>query len=130
MAKSQVHALEQLSGGELSRVSLAINVLCSAHKIMILDEVDVGLSGEAAKKMKQFMLSLSAHKQLLAISHLAQVASGASRHFKVSKIVMDQAISSAVQQLEPSEILEEISRILSGGQSQIALAHAKECIES
>ncbi|MDC3181186.1 AAA family ATPase [Gammaproteobacteria bacterium] len=130
VANSQSHALEQLSGGEISRVNLAVNALCSTHKVMILDEVDVGLSGEAAKKMKEFMLSLASRRQLLAISHLAQVTSGASRHFKVSKAVNDQVVSSSIQQLGKLEVLEEISRILSGGQSEIALAHAKECIES
>jgi DNA repair protein RecN (Recombination protein N) len=124
-----VKSVEQLSGGELSRVSLMIHAYCTKSKIMLLDEVDVGLSGEAAKKMKLFLQDLASRAQVVAISHLAQVAASAAHHIKVTKYIADHEIESRIAAIGQEDLIKEISRILSGGESEVALAHAKECIE-
>lgn len=114
-----------LSGGELSRLNLIIRVLSATQPFILLDEVDTGLSGDAANKVRAFLKSLSSKHQLLAITHLAAVAAGADQHFLVTK--SEESVTT-VKALDQSEVVDEVSRLMGGSKTQAARLHAQECI--
>ena len=105
------------SGGELSRLMLAIKYITSqSSKIntIVFDEIDTGVSGEIASLMGDMMLDISKTNQLVAISHLPQIASRADMHLKVVKNVTDSNTVSNVIVLNQEERIEEIAKLLSG----------------
>jgi DNA repair protein RecN (Recombination protein N) len=105
------------SGGELSRLMLAIKYISaqsSKVNTLVFDEIDTGVSGEIASLMGDMMLKISATNQLIAISHLPQIASKANTHLKVVKIVNNSATVSDVIVLNKEERIEEIAKLLSG----------------
>ncbi len=121
------------SGGELSRVMLAIKSLVasrSALPTIIFDEIDTGISGEVALKVGQIMERLSSNMQVLAISHLPQIASKGSAHFKVYKVDDTEKTRTNIVLLEPQERVLEVAQMLSGANpGESALKHAQELIE-
>jgi DNA repair protein RecN (Recombination protein N) len=125
--KEATHDFNQLSGGELSRVSLLFQILCSKQSILLLDEVDTGLSGDAAKLVRKFLQKIAKKSQVVAISHLAAVAAGASTHFLVKKH-RESSVYSTIEKLSADSIVSEISRMLGGKQTKISIAHAHECL--
>lgn len=123
------------SGGELSRIALAIAVttsLVDQAPTLVFDEVDAGVGGTVAHEVGRLMRQLGHSRQVLAVTHLAQVAACANHHYQVSKTPgsAKQAIaSSAVTQLAPLARLHEIARMLGGSaQSQASLEHAREML--
>lgn len=105
------------SGGELSRLMLAIKYITArSSKIntLVFDEVDTGVSGEIASLMGDMMLEISKTNQLIAISHLPQIASKANTHLKVVKTVKNNNTISDVVMLNKEERIEEIAKLLSG----------------
>jgi DNA repair protein RecN (Recombination protein N) len=105
------------SGGELSRLMLAIKYISaqsSKVNTLVFDEIDTGVSGEIASLMGDMMLKISATNQLIAISHLPQIASKANTHLKVVKTVNNSATVSDVIVLNKEERIEEIAKLLSG----------------
>jgi len=105
------------SGGELSRLMLAIKyVSAKSSKIntLVFDEIDTGVSGEIASLMGDMMLEISKTNQLIAISHLPQIASKANTHLKVVKTVNNNHTISNVVVLNKEERIEEIAKLLSG----------------
>ena len=105
------------SGGELSRLMLAIKyVTAQSSKIntLIFDEIDSGISGEIASLMGDMMLDISKVSQLIAISHLPQIASKANIHLKVVKNENSSNVASNVILLNKKERIEEIAKLLSG----------------
>lgn len=120
------------SGGELSRISLAIQVTTSNDKTtptMIFDEVDTGIGGGIAEIVGQKLRSLSRNRQVMCVTHLPQVASQAHFHLYVSKNNQTDMTSSTVRLLEADERVEEIARMLGGVNiTQNTLAHAKEML--
>ncbi len=123
-----------LSGGELSRISLAIRVASIANidvPTMIFDEVDVGIGGGVAEVVGNLLKDLGDKKntQALVITHLPQVAAKANNHYKVSKKQAGDSITSKIQLLNESERIDEIARMLGGIKvTDKAIDHAKEIL--
>lgn len=117
------------SGGELSRLMLAIKALLAQHTSLptiIFDEIDTGISGEVALKVGEIMERLAVNMQVIAISHLPQIASKGQSHFKVYKIDEGDKTKSNIVLLNQEERIKEIAQMLSGIKpTSAALAHAK-----
>lgn len=122
------------SGGELSRIALAIAVTTSQLGMcptLIFDEVDSGVGGAVAHTVGKLMAELGQHRQVLAVTHLPQVASCANNHLRVSKSDGGGGVVSQVSALNEEERELEIARMLGGSQtSQAALNHAREMLSS
>jgi DNA repair protein RecN (Recombination protein N) len=120
------------SGGELSRMSLAIQVIASkgsAIPTMVFDEVDSGVGGRVAEMVGRRLQELGANRQVLCVTHLAQVASLADRHFRISKVTDGKATRTGVNLLGEEERIEEIARMLGGVEiTQRTLDHAAEML--
>ncbi|MEQ1529911.1 MAG: DNA repair protein RecN [Methylococcales bacterium] len=120
------------SGGELSRISLAIQVTTSNDKTtptMIFDEVDSGIGGGIAEIVGQKLRSLSHNRQVLCVTHLPQVAAQAHQHLYVAKNNQSDITSSNVSLLAQDQRIEEIARMLGGVNiTANTLAHAKEML--
>ena len=105
------------SGGELSRISLALSVVTSNSELIpsiVFDEVDVGISGSVAEIVGQMLKKLSTHYQIICVTHLAQVAAQGKEHLKVVKIQKNGATFTHVTDLSLSQRTEEVARILGG----------------
>ena len=122
------------SGGELSRISLAIAVATSAlgtAETLIFDEVDAGIGGAVAQTVGRLMQHLGQGHQVLAVTHLPQVAACADHHLLVSKGKTRQGPSSTVASLSPEQRIAEVARMLGGKKTSAAsLAHAQEILAS
>lgn len=120
------------SGGEMSRIMLAIKSVLAKYKklpTIIFDEIDSGVSGEIANKMVAIMLEMGRNMQVLAITHLPQVAARGEHHLKVYKEDMDHVTVTHLKRLEREERLSEIAQMLGGKNiSEAALANAKELL--
>lgn len=105
------------SGGELSRIILALKVVLSERdsvSTMIFDEVDVGVGGSAAQKIAEKLKTISKNRQVIVITHLAQIASFADNHYLISKSVEAGNTRSEITLLDESQRIDEIARIISG----------------
>jgi len=105
------------SGGELSRLMLAIKHISaqsSEVSTLVFDEIDSGVSGEIASLMGDMMQKISRNSQLIAISHLPQIASKANKHLKMVKLVVGSSTISNIIELNNEERIEEIAKLLSG----------------
>ena len=120
------------SGGELSRISLALHVTTASLgsiPCMIFDEVDVGIGGGVAEVVGQLLKQLGAERQVLVITHLSQVAAQAAQHLQVSKTQANGATLSHIQILDSQQKIEEIARMLGGIQiTETTRNHAKEML--
>ena len=117
------------SSGEISRVMLALKtVLADADTIpvLIFDEIDVNIGGETANRVGRELLNLAANRQILCISHLAQVAACGEKHYAVVKKVDSGRTVSTIKALDKEGRVEEITRML--GASKAARTHAKELL--
>ncbi len=121
------------SGGELSRISLAIAVTTSQlgeAQTLIFDEVDSGVGGAVAQTVGRLMKKLGRDRQVLAVTHLPQVASCADHHWVVSKAPSSGGTLSQMQCVTGEERVKEVARMLGGEVlSQTTLAHAREMLE-
>lgn len=121
------------SGGELSRISLAIQtVLADSTQIptLIYDEVDAGIGGATAEVVGRKLRSLGNNRQVLSVTHLAQVASQAHHHLKVSKLIKDNTTTSNVALLDKQQRIDETARMLGGVKmTEQSLSHAREMIK-
>ncbi len=117
------------SGGELSRIMLATKAILSTYSklpTIIFDEIDTGVSGEIANKMSEIMKNMSHSMQVIAITHLPQIAAKGDAHFKVFKSVFDEQTNTEMKILNNDERILEIAQMLSGiDVSESALNHAK-----
>jgi DNA repair protein RecN (Recombination protein N) len=126
---------EAASGGELSRIMLAIEVVLAeaggpAHTF-VFDEVDAGVGGKAAQAVGQRLAALARTHQVLVVTHLAQVAAYAAHHVVVSKASDGAVTVSHVREVEGEDRVTEVARLLSGEQdSASARAHAVELLEN
>ncbi len=105
------------SGGELSRVMLALQKMISEKKTLptvLFDEIDTGVSGDVAQKIGNLLQKMGNHFQLMAISHLPQVAAKATHHLKVEKEIVANKTTTKVVQLTEDESIQEIARLMSG----------------
>jgi DNA repair protein RecN (Recombination protein N) len=121
------------SGGELSRVMLAIEVILAEGQqapTFVFDEVDAGVGGAAAIEVGRRLARLGRQSQVIVVTHLAQVAAFADTHLRVLKTTGDDFTQSDVVKLEDSERIEELTRMLSGlADSSSGRAHAAELLE-
>jgi DNA repair protein RecN (Recombination protein N) len=122
------------SGGELSRVMLAIQLIMSEKKslpTLILDEIDTGVSGEVALRMGKLLKQMGKHLQVFAITHLPQVAAKGDYHFEVSKSHENSQTISEIHQLNHAERIEALAKLISGEQvTDLARSSAIELIEN
>ena len=122
------------SGGELSRMALAIAVTTSqlgAAQTLIFDEVDAGVGGAVAQTVGRLMQQLGQDRQVLAVTHLPQVAACADQHLVVAKQLQQGATLSAVSLVEGGQRVTEIARMLGGERlSDTSLAHAREMLQA
>lgn len=118
------------SGGELSRLMLCVKSIMARNvglSTLIFDEVDTGVSGKIADCMGNMIYDLSQHLQVLAITHLPQVAAKGTAHFLVSKESDETSVSTQVRLLSKEDHIMEIARMMSGSQiTQAAIQHATE----
>lgn len=123
---------EVASGGEASRIMLAIEG-CLADSdpvgLLVFDEVDAGLSGTVAHKVCDALKALAGGRQVIAITHLHQVAAGADHHFSIAKQTQDGRTVSHVRPLGRSERVLEISRMLGRPEDAAVRAHAESLLE-
>ncbi len=120
------------SGGELSRISLAIKAVTTAgHRVatQIFDEVDAGIGGETANAVGALLARLAPTGQALCVTHLAQVAACANQQLNVSKQPGADSTQVMVSSLTAQQRVGEIARMLSGEQSQESLAHARQLLK-
>ena len=120
------------SGGELSRVMLAIKKILSENSqlpTIIFDEIDSGVSGEISNKMAHIMSQMSQKMQVITITHLPQIAAKGNQHYKVYKEEVNNITTTNLKQLSEDERIVEIAEMLSGKNiSDSALTHAKELL--
>ena len=120
------------SGGELSRIMLSIKKILSENSklpTIIFDEIDTGVSGEVSNKIAAIMEQMSKYMQVIAITHLPQIASKGKSHFKVFKEDKNGKTASNLKLLSTDERVAEIAEMLSGKEiSESALIHAKELL--
>lgn len=122
------------SGGELSRVMLALKAIMAQTKSLptiILDEIDTGVSGETARRLGEIMREMGQHMQVITITHLPQIASLGTRHFKVHKHSSANETTTELSLLQEDQRIQEIARLLSGDSpSAAALENARSLIIS
>ncbi len=120
------------SGGELSRLMLAVKTVLSKYKklpTIIFDEIDTGISGEVAQNMGEVLKKLAQNMQVIVITHLPQIAVKGDTHYKVFKTSQGDEISSRVQKLNKEQRILEIAQMLEGkSPSDSALEHAKHLL--
>lgn len=120
------------SGGELSRIMLAIKSVLSRYiklPTIIFDEIDTGVSGEISNKMGDIMLLMSKTMQVISITHLPQIAAKGHTHFKVYKEEVNEVTRTNLMKLNHDERIVEIAQMLGGIEmSSSAIAHAKELL--
>jgi DNA repair protein RecN (Recombination protein N) len=118
------------SGGELSRVMLALQKMISYKRqlpTLFFDEIDTGVSGDVAQKIGKLLSNMSDDVQVIAITHLPQVAARAVKQLKVSKSSSEETTTTLVRYLSDEERVEEVARLMSGEQiSAAAMANARE----
>ena len=121
------------SGGELSRIMLAIKTVLADKdqtETLIFDEIDVGISGRTAQKVSEKMAVIARSRQVLCITHLAQIASMADHHYYIEKNVRDGVTETGIRELSHTESEEELARILGGAQiTETTLKSAREMKE-
>ncbi len=120
------------SGGELSRISLAVR-LAAVDALplptLVFDEVDTGIGGAVAEAVGQRLKQLAGSRQVLCVTHLPQVAAQGDHHFRVRKEKAEQGVATRVEHLDPDGRVQEIARMLGGRRvTQRALEHAREML--
>ncbi len=125
---------ETASGGEISRVMISLKSLVASSKSLptiIFDEIDMGISGEVANAMSLIMKNLGTYMQVIAITHLPQIAAQGSTHYKVFKNNTKETTETSIKQLTNSERITEIASMLSGDSiSQAAIENAKQLLSA
>ena len=121
------------SGGELSRVSLALEVVSAGATTvptLVFDEVDAGIGGGVAEIVGRRLAEIAGERQVLCVTHLAQVASQGQQHYRVVKLTDGHTTRTNVRELGSDERVEELSRMLGGIEiTELTRAHAEEMIE-
>ena len=122
---------ESASGGELSRVMLALMTVAGAggSSTIVFDEVDSGVGGQTARAVGDRLRALAGERQVLCITHLPQIAALADRHFRIEKSASGELARASVERLEDSDVVEELCRMLGADTSDAgARRHAEELL--
>jgi DNA repair protein RecN (Recombination protein N) len=121
------------SGGELSRIMLALSGLASgeAQRTLVFDEVDAGIGGNTARAVGERLRGLAEGRQVLCITHLPQVASLAATHFRITKDAVGGEARATVERVAGDELVAEIVRMLGGEHGDAtASRHAKQLLKA
>ncbi len=121
------------SGGELSRLMLALKVVLAAHDAvptLVFDEVDQGIGGEVAVKVAEALGTVARARQVLVITHLPQIAARASQHVSISKRSKDGIATADIGVLDGAARVGEVARMLGGGEDPVVRRHAEELVRS
>ncbi|MDO4489560.1 MAG: DNA repair protein RecN [Lachnospiraceae bacterium] len=125
-----IRALDKVvSGGELSRIMLAIRTILADQddtETLIFDEIDTGISGRTAQKVSEKMAEIGWNHQVLCITHLAQIAAMADHHYEIRKQVQEQETVTRIYTLSPEESVRELARILGGAEITEAVEHTAQ----
>jgi DNA repair protein RecN (Recombination protein N) len=119
------------SSGEISRVMLAVKTALAQQDLvglLVFDEIDANVGGEIAHSIGTKMRSLGENRQIVAITHMPQVAAAASRHFSVSKAVTEGRTKTSLAEVTGEDRIEELARML-GGRTKSAIEHARELLK-
>ncbi|MDN5346923.1 MAG: repair protein RecN [Clostridia bacterium] len=119
------------SGGEMARVTLALkSIFAEVDKVetLIFDEVDAGIGGRAARAVARYLAEISKKRQVICVTHGAQLAGLADKHFYVQKIVRGGRTFTEVEILSGDKRKRELARLLAGSESEVALKHAAEIL--
>ena len=122
-----------VSGGELSRIALAIKAVTAERDdsaTMVFDEIDAGLGGVTAKTVAEAIAKVARGRQVLCVTHLAQIAGMADIHLQITKSELNGRTITKVQRLDYEGRVKEIARMASGGESTISIDNAREMISS
>jgi len=121
---------EVASGGEISRIMLALKTILAKSErlpILVFDEIDVGISGDMARRVGESMHDLARYHQIITITHLPQIAALGDRHFKVEKIVEDGTTKTTIHRLDEDEQATQVASLISGAEvTDAALKNARE----
>lgn len=121
---------EVASGGEISRIMLALKTILAKSErlpILVFDEIDVGISGDMARRVGESMHALARYHQIITITHLPQIAALGDRHFKVEKIVEDGTTKTTIHRLDENEQATQVASLISGEDvTDAALKNARE----
>jgi DNA repair protein RecN (Recombination protein N) len=121
---------EVASGGEISRIMLALKTILAKSErlpILVFDEIDVGISGDMARRVGESMHDLARYHQIITITHLPQIAALGDRHFKVEKIVEDGTTKTTIHRLDEDEQATQVASLISGEEvTDAALKNARE----
>jgi len=124
--------VEVASGGELSRLMLALKTIFSKHQgitSIIFDEVDTGVSGRVAQAIAEKIAMIATHSQVLCISHLPQVAAMADHHYLIKKEIKNDRTTTKIENVNNVERTSELSRMLSGAETTpLTMNHAEELL--
>lgn len=121
--------IKTASGGEMSRIMLAIKTVLSdidEVPILIFDEIDTGISGKAGNSVGEKLKTISKNHQVIIVTHLASIAAKGNANYYIYKEVEENNTKTRIKNLNEQEVLEEIARIASGIVSEISLQHARE----
>ncbi len=120
------------SGGEMSRIMLAIKTILSKYSklpTIIFDEIDTGVSGEVSNRIASILTEMGANMQVISITHLPQIAAKGQQHYKVFKTEINNSIETNIKQLNQEERIFEIAEMLDGKKpSESAILHAHELL--
>ena len=121
-----------VSGGELSRIALAVKAVAAENSsaTLVFDEIDAGIGGVTAKTVAECISTIAKHRQVLCITHLAQIASMADVHLLISKAQVGGRTVTRVEKLDEAGRIAEISRMASGKESEKSVANACEMLAS
>ena len=125
------HLSKVASGGEVSRIMLAIKSIVARREAigtMIFDEIDTGISGRMAQMVAQKIAKISSARQVICVTHLAQLAAMGDRNFFIEKVQQDGQTYTTLRQLQGDEVAEEIARLSGGIHSEAAIAHGRELL--
>ncbi|MCH8941617.1 MAG: DNA repair protein RecN [Bacteroidetes bacterium] len=122
------------SGGEISRVMLALKSVLAkteALPVLIFDEIDIGISGRIAQKVGKALEELSQNHQIIAITHLPQIAGNAHHHYAVNKKLVGDRVVSSINKLDDEQRVNEIAKLMSGEEiTEASIKGAKELIKN
>ncbi|HEY6906288.1 MAG TPA: DNA repair protein RecN, partial [Ignavibacteriaceae bacterium] len=105
------------SGGEISRIMLSLKTILAKNDklpLLIFDEIDTGVSGRVAQKVGNALKSLASSHQVIAITHLPQIAGSADFHYAVEKKTLDKRVTSSIRRLDQDEKIKEVAKLMSG----------------
>ncbi len=121
------------SGGEISRLMLALKLVLSQadnRSTLVFDEIDAGVGGQAAQAIAELLAELARRQQVIVVTHLAQIAACADRHYLLSKLQDSSGEAhTELKLLSDTERIDELARMLSGASSPVARAHAQELLD-